>query len=567
MANKIIIIGGVAAGASAAAKARRNDEQAEITVYEMGPYVSFANCGLPYYIGRDIPERSDLFVMTPQRFKERFNINVKVCHEVTGIDKEKKNVTVKDLETGNTFTEAYDKLVIATGGAAIKPPLPGINLRNVFTLFTVPDLDQVEEALSSGEIKEVTVIGGGFIGIETVEGLHKRGFQVTLVEKLPQILPNFDEEMTTSLVLHLQDMGVRLVLGDGIKEFHGKESVTDVVLESGRKIPADMVIVSIGARPQLELVKRAGLALGKTGGVLVDATMRTSDPDIYAGGDIVETVHLITRKKVRIPLAGPANKQGRVIGANITGDHKTFGGVLGTAIVKVGDLTAGKTGLSEREAINEGIAYYVTHTPVLNHAGYYPGAEYMLLKLVVEQHSGRLLGAQAVGWQGVDKRIDVLATALHNNMRVQDLEDLDLAYAPPYSSARDPVLMAGYVASNVLRGEMGYVAPEEIRQAVKNTEGHDWQIVDVRTKKEQERDGYVPGAVLIPVDQLRERFGELDKNKKTAVYCKVGYRANLAVQMLKAFGFKQVYNVGGGYLGYASDVVRLKHDSFYKKKK
>jgi len=554
MGRKIVIIGGVAAGASAAAKARRDDEKAEIVIYEKGPYVSFANCGLPYYIGRDIKERDELFLMTPEFFYERYRVSVKVKHEVISINREQKKIEVKNLESGEIITDNYDKLVVATGGTPLKPPIPGINLANIFTLFTVPDVDAIEKALAQGDVEKVAVVGGGYIGLEATEAFLKRGKKVTLIEKMDQLLPYLDSEMAIPLAIHLENLGVQVILGNGVQEFKGQSKVQEIILENGESIPADLVIVAIGARPQLELVKKAGLKIGPAGGVEVNATLQTSDPDIYAGGDIIETIHLVIGKKVRIPLAGPANKQGRIIGANVVGGRRYFKGVLGTSIVKVGELTAAKTGIGEKEAKELGLAYFVSYTPSLHHAGYYPGARHLLTKLVVAQHSGKILGAQIVGWEGVDKRIDVLATAIHGAMTVEELENLDLAYAPPYSAAKDPVIMAGFVASNTLRGEIDLISPEAIKKAVEKVTEDEWQIVDVRTPLECKEEGYIPGAVFIPIDQLRERYKELDPEKKTALYCKVGYRSYLGYKLLKDLGFKEVYTVSGGYMGYKSDV-------------
>ncbi|MFZ5944563.1 MAG: FAD-dependent oxidoreductase [Bacillota bacterium] len=554
MPRKIVVIGGVAAGASAAAKARRDDENAEVIMFEKGPYVSFANCGLPYYIGRDIKERDELFLMTPEFFYERYKVVVKVNHEVIKINPEQKNIEVTDLKTGEVFTEDYDTLVVATGGIPIKPPLSGITLDNIFTLFTVPDVDAIENALSNDSITNVAIIGGGFIGLEAAEAFLKRGKDVTLIEKMDQLLPYLDEEMALPLTLHLEDLGVKVMLGSGVKEFKGSGKVSQIMLENGEFIETDMVILAIGAKPQLQLLKDAGLKIGAAGGVEVDPGLRTSNPHIYAGGDIIETVHLVTGKKVRIPLAGPANKQGRIIGANAAGGKRHFKGVLGTSIVKAGHLTAAKTGISEREAKDNGLTYFVSYTPSLDHAGYYPGARHLLTKLVVQEHTGKLLGAQIVGWQGVDKRIDVLATAIYAGLSVEDLEELDLAYAPPYSSAKDPVIIAGYVAANILRGEIKLITPEAIKKAVNKVVDDQWQIVDVRSAKEYETEGFIPGAVLIPIDDLRERQKELDPQKKTALYCKVGYRSYLGYKILKDAGFKDVYNISGGYMGYKTDL-------------
>jgi NADPH-dependent 2,4-dienoyl-CoA reductase/sulfur reductase-like enzyme/rhodanese-related sulfurtransferase len=545
MVTKIVIVGGVAAGASAAAKARRIDEQAEITLVERGPYVSFANCGLPYYISGDIKERASLFLQSPEGFRKRFNVDARVLHEATRIDREGKRLEVKDVQSGALAWIPYDKLILAPGAGAIVPDVPGIRARNIFVVKTVPDSDAVRSFLDTRQCRRAVVIGAGFIGLEAAEALRHRGLAVTLIEKLPQVLPPFDPDMASFVSEHLAGEGVELHLSDGIKEFHGGELATEVECESGRKVPFDLAILSIGVRPELRLAREAGLRIGNSGGIEVDAHQRTSDPDIYAAGDAVEILHGVTKARARIPLAGPANKQGRVAGANAAGGDLTFAGSLGTAIVETLGITAAKTGLSRRDATQAGFDAYESFTHSPDHAGYYPGSSLMHIKLVAERKTGRLLGAQIVGEKGVDKRIDVLATALSAGMSVTDLENLDLAYAPQFSSAKDPVNMAGFVASNVVRGEFRALTCGELRERLDRAEA--LQVVDVRTREEYEG-GHLDQAHLIPVDELRERCHELDPRAKTVVYCKIGLRGYLAAKILQQNGFTEVYNLTGGLL-------------------
>ncbi|GAW91178.1 FAD-dependent pyridine nucleotide-disulfide oxidoreductase [Calderihabitans maritimus] len=534
----------MAAGAGAAAKARRTDEQARIIIFEKGPYVSFANCGLPYYVGHQIKERNELFLVTPERFRQRFNIDVRVNHEVTAINPEERKVEVVDHFTGNTFIETYDKLIIATGASPIKPPIEGVNLNNVYHLWTVPDADAVKAFIQQNKPQQAVVVGGGFIGLEAVENLLKYGIKVHLVEMLPQVMPAFDQEMTVPLVKHLRQLGVEIHLNDGVAKFLGTGEVNGVQLASGKIISAPLVILAVGVKPNTELAEKAGLAIGEKGGIVVDTRMRTSNPDIYAAGDVVEIYHLVSGKKVRIPLAGPANKQGRVAGANAAGGDLEFKGAYGTSIVKVGKLTAAKTGLNEREARDAGFDYQVSYTHSPDHAGYYPGAETMMVKVIFEKSTGRLLGGQIVGPKGVDKRIDVLATAIYSQLTVYDLEDLDLAYAPPYSSAKDPVIIAGMAAANILRGEVEVWTAADLAEALEK--GEDLQLVDVRTPDEY-REGHIPTAVNIPVDDLRKRIGELDPHRKTVLYCGIGYRSYLAYRVLKDKGFSDLGHLSGGY--------------------
>ena len=536
---RILVIGGVAAGAGAATKARRTDENAEIVLLEKGGYVSFANCGLPYYIGGVIEDREELLLVSPELFRERFNIDVRLHNEVTDIDAAAKTVTVQT--PAGVVTEPYDKLVIATGGRPAALPVPGIGKAGVCTVFTVPDADAIMGWLARG-IRSAVVIGGGFIGLETAENLKMRGLAVTLVEKLPQLMSTMDPEFSDVLVGELGRVGVDVVTGVGVSEITGGEAADGVILEDGRKLSADLVILAAGVKGSTELAEKAGCRLGESGGVWVDAGMRTSVPDVFAAGDITECVNLVTGKKVRNPLAGSANKQGRVAGANAAGGNMRFPGAIGTSVLKVGGLIAARTGLNAREAAEAGLDFECLYVPGFSHATYYPDAAPLILKLTVEKQTGRLLGAQGVGRSGVDKRIDVLATAIYGHMTVFDLENLDLAYTPPVGSAKDPVVIGGMIASNVVRGEVAACLPQDLPALLADP---DTVVLDVRTQEEWDA-GHVEGAVLLPVDELRARLGELDKSKTYAVYCGVGYRAYVACLVLKAYGYRAM-NVSGGW--------------------
>lgn len=546
----IVIIGGVAGGAAAAAKARRTNEHATIVLFERGPHVSFANCGLPYFVGGDISSRDQLLLQTPESFLRRFNVQVHVRHEVLAIDRPNKRVQVRRLQSGDTFWQAYDKLVLAPGAGAIVPPLDGLPAANVFTVKTVPESEAIVRWLTERQPARAVVAGAGFIGLETVEALHRRGLHVTLVESQPQVLPPFDPDMAILMQRQLQEAGVDLRLGTALVGLQTAQDgdervVTAVRLSDGSQVAADLVILSIGVRPELQLARQAGLQIGQAGGIAVDERQQTSDPAIFAAGDAVEVLNRVSGRRVRMPLAGPAAKQGRVAGANAAGGDLRFGGAVGTAIVESLGLTAARTGLSEAEARAAGFDVQVTHTHSLDHAGYYPGASMLHLKLVADRRDGRLLGGQIVGEHGVDKRADVLATALHAGMNVRDLEELDLAYAPQFSSARDPVVMAGLVASNVHRSQVQSVTCQELQQ--QRAGGRDLQIVDVRTASEF-AGGHLPGALAIPIDELRHRLGELDRSRPTVVYCKVGFRGYLAARILAQNGFGEVSNLSGGIL-------------------
>lgn len=545
---KIVIVGGVAGGASAAAKARRTNEAADITIFEKGPYVSFANCGLPYYVGETISDRQELLLQSPEKFWKRFRVMVKVRHEVLKITRQNNEVVVKNLETGVIFSQPYDKLILAPGAGAIVPNLPGIRSRNIFTVKTVPDSDAIRSFLTHHPSCKALVIGGGFIGLETAEALVSRGLEVTVVELAPQILPALDTDMAALVTEHLINRGVRVITGDGIKAFQAQDDLAvEAQLGSGRRLPMDLAILSIGVRPELKLAREGELDIGQAGGIVVNDHQQTSDPDIYAAGDAVETIHLVTGRRVRISLAGPANRQGRVAGANAAGGDLRFPGAVGTAIVETLGIVAAKTGLSEAEARAQGLDYFVSLTHPLDHAEYYPGAEALHIKLTAEKESGKLLGAQIIGEQGVDKHIDVLATALTAGLGVEDLEHLDLAYAPQFNSAKGPIVMAGFVASNTLRGEVRTITGDELQK--KLTQKEPLQLLDVRTPAEY-HEQHIPQAHLIPIDDLREHLQALDSHKETVVYCRVGIRGYLASRILLQYGFKKVYNLTGGILSF-----------------
>ena len=547
VANRIVVVGGVAAGASAATKARRTDEQAEVTIFERGPYVSFANCGLPYYVGGDIPRLSELLMMTPRRFADRYRIQVELRQEAVAVDTAGKRVEVQDQQSGAHRWVEYDQLIIATGGRPVMPPIPGITLPGVFPMTTVPEAEATREWIRARGAKSAVVVGAGYIGLEAVEAMLNLGLKVELVEKLEQVLPLLDPEMVAPVGQHLQTKGVALNLGAEVTRFVGADRLTGVELAGGRVVPADVAIVAIGVRPDLALARQAGLRFGETGGVAVDERMQTSVPHVYACGDIVECHSLVTARPTRVPLAGPANKQGRVAGANAAGGSLTFRGVVGTSIVKVCDLTVAKTGLSEREAGLLGYSAFSTFTHAGDHASYYPGAKRMTIKVIAERATGRLLGAQIVGQTGVDKRIDVFATALFAGMDVEDLEGLDLAYAPPYSSAKDPVIVAGFVAANEVRGEVTSMTSAELARRL--AAGEELTVLDVRDPSEYAA-GHVPGAMLIPLDTLRGALDRIPRSRPVVAYCGVGYRSYHAYKILAHAGY-DVTNLSGGFTSWS----------------
>ncbi len=539
MNKKVLIVGGVAGGASAAARLRRLDENAEIVMFERDEYISFANCGLPYYIGETIKERDKLLVQTPEAMKARFKIDVRTFSEVTGIDTKNKKVTVNSKAKG-VYEESYDYLVLSPGGKALKPNIPGINGDKIFTMKNIPDTDAVKAYVDKEGTKSAVVIGGGFIGVEMAENLRDRGLDVTLVEAAPHILAPFDSDMVVIAEKEMVDNGVDLILGDGVKSFEDLDSQVQVTLASGKKVTADLVILAIGVAPDTAFLKESGLEIGPRGHIVVNEKMETNAEGVYAVGDAVEIVDFITKKKSAVPLAGPANKQGRIAADNIAGLNSAYKGTQGTSILKVFGLTAASTGANERTLQRENIPYRVIYTHPVAHASYYPDAFPMDLKLIFNDE-GRILGAQGMGIDGVDKRIDVIATAIRLNGTVEDLAELELAYAPPFSSAKDPVNMLGFTAQNILAGRTDVVAWKDIEKMGIE----DYVLLDVRSDLEFEN-GYLEGAINIPVDDLRSRMGELDKNKTIVIYCQVGIRGYIAARILIQNGFK-VLNVTGGY--------------------
>ena len=534
---RIVAIGGVAAGASAAAKARRENEDAEIIILEKGPYISFANCGLPYYIGGEIENKKDLIIWSAKKFEKMYNVRVFVKREVRDIDPENKEIEVEGLRNKKTERLSYDRLIYAPGATSIS--LPFFRGKNLFALRDLPDAVRIRDFVEREKPQTALIIGAGFIGLEVVEAFVRRGLRVTLVELMPQVLPNMDPDIAGYVEKELRDMGVDVRLNRGVKDFVLREdSIIEALLDNGEKIPCDLVFASIGVKPGTKLAMKAGIELGKKG-IRVNERMETSVKDIFAAGDIVESIDMVTGKPAWVALAGPANQQGRVAGANAAGGNLKFRGTLGTFIIRVGGMAAAKTGLSEIEAKKEGYDFFPVHLHPPNHAGYYPGAETLNMKIVVEK-GGRILGAQIAGRSGVDKRIDVLSTAIFFGADIRDLEHLNLAYAPPFGSARDPVNMAGLVGSHLVNGE---VEPCYARNG--------GLFLDVRTDKEWESK-HVENAIHMPMDVIRERIGELDRSRAMVTYCREGYRSYLAYRILKQRGF-HVKNYVGGYLTYLAN--------------
>ncbi|HNW33441.1 MAG TPA: FAD-dependent oxidoreductase [Candidatus Ozemobacteraceae bacterium] len=542
MAKRLVVIGGVAGGASAAARARRLDENAEIIVLERGSFVSFANCGLPYHIGNIIKDRDDLILQTPASLKKRLGLDVRTLHEAVTITPGKKEVTVRDIQAKREYTLTYDKLILAPGAEAFKPPLPGIDSPRVFTLKTIPDMDAIIAHLEKNPVRHATVIGGGFIGIEAAENLRHRGLAVTLVEREKQVMPPLDAEMTTPLHQHLRFQGVDLRLGSQVSGIADAGGRLALQFSEGSPVETDMIILSIGVRPESKLARDAGLTVNTRGAIAVDRQMRTSDPDIFAVGDAVESFDRVTGDPSNVPLAGPANRQGRIAADNAMGAFPVeYRGTLGTWIVKLFDMTAAQTGLSEKQLNRIGKPYQKAYTHPASHAGYYPNAVPMSIKLLYSPDDGRILGAQIIGSDGVDKRIDVLATAMAAKMSVEDLVHLELAYAPPYGSAKDPVNMIGMVAENMRKGLYRPIHVDELPAL--DPQKH--ILLDVRTPGEHEA-GHIPGSILIPVDSLRDRLDELPRDREIIVYCQVALRGYFAQRILTQKDFN-ARNLVGGY--------------------
>ena len=556
MNKKVLIVGGVAGGASAAARLRRIDEKAEIIMFEKGSYISFANCGLPYYIGGAIKERKNLLVQTAEAMKARFNIDVRELSEVIKIDRQRKAVGVRSIKDGSIYEESYDVLVLSPGAFPVKPPIPGIDSPNIYTLRDIPDTDSIKTFLDEKKPQNAVVVGGGFIGLEMAENLHSAGLKVDIVEALDQVMAPLDYEMAAIVHNHIRGKGCGLHLKDGVKAFEPEGNRTAVVLQSGKRISADMVILSIGVKPNNTLAREAGLEIGVTGGIKVNEYLQTSDPNIYALGDAVEVTDYISGNPALIPLAGPANKQGRIVANNIAGRRETYKGTQGTAIAKVFDMAAASTGVNEKAlkklGKESGKDYITTITHSASHAGYYPGGSAMAIKLVYTPQ-GRVLGAQIAGYDGVDKRIDDIAIAVRHGMTVHDLQEFELAYAPPFSSAKDPVNMAGYVGSNVLNGDVKVAYWYEAMNAdISRT-----FLLDVREPSEYQK-GHIPNAVNIPLDQIRSRLKEIPRDKEIIVNCQVGLRSYIGARIMMQNGFDNVRNLSGGYKTYSAVEADMK---------
>lgn len=542
MKRKILIVGGVAGGASAAARLRRLDEEAHIVLFERDPYISFANCGLPYYIGDTIKERSKLIVQTPEAMRQRFNIDVRTGSEVISLDPAARTVMVRSEERGE-YEESYDAVILSPGARPIRPALPGIEHPQIFTLRNIPDTDRIKEQVTEAGRRSAVVIGGGFIGVEMAENLREIGLDVTLVEAGQQILAPFDGEMANILAKEMEQHGVKLRLGDSVTAFEDADGEVKVTLASGAEIQAGLVILAIGVAPDTRFLQSSGIALGPKGHIVVDEYMKTNLENVYAVGDATQITDFVSGTQTAVPLAGPANKQGRIAADNICGLGTTYKGAQGTSVIKVFDLTGASTGNNEKTLERLGTPYHAIYVHPSSHATYYPGASPMTIKLLFSP-AGEVLGAQAVGKGGVDKRLDVLASAIRFKGSITDLTELELTYAPPYSSAKDPVNMAGYAAENVLTGKTHVFLPRELEE--RDTDST--QLVDVRTAAEHAR-GHIPGSINIPIDELRHRLDELDASKEIWVYCQVGLRGYTASRILNQNDFR-TRNLTGGFVTY-----------------
>ena len=541
---KVVIVGGVAGGATAAARIRRLNEQAEIVVFERSGYISYANCGLPYYIGDVITDPEALTLQTPESFFSRFRVNMKVRHEVTAIHPERKTVSVKNLETDEVFEESYDKLILSPGAKPTQPRLPGVGIDKLFTLRTVEDTFRIKEYINQNHPKSAVLAGGGFIGLELAENLRELGMDVTIVQRPKQLMNPFDADMASMIHSEMRKHGVKLALGYTVEGFEERNGGVDVLLKDNAPLHADMVVLAIGVTPDTALAREAGLELGIKGSIVVNDRMETSVPDIYAAGDAVQVKHYVTGEDALISLAGPANKQGRIIADNICGGDSRYLGSQGSSVIKVFDMTAATTGINETNARKAGLDVDTVILSPMSHAGYYPGGKVMTMKVVFEKGTYRLLGAQIVGYDGVDKRIDVLATAIHAGLKATQLKDLDLAYAPPYSSAKDPVNMAGFMIDNISKGLKQW----HLHDADKLPRDGSVILLDTRTAWEYSS-GHIEGFVNIPVDELRERLDEIEPGKPVYVICQSGLRSYIATRILEGYGY-EAYNFAGGFRFY-----------------
>ena len=545
---KVVIVGGVAGGATAAARIRRLDEQAEIVVFERSGYISYANCGLPYYIGDVITDPEELTLQTPESFFSRFRVDMKVRHEVTAIHPERKTVSVKNLETDEVFEESYDKLILSPGAKPTQPRLPGVGIDKLFTLRTVEDTFRIKEYINQNHPKSAVLAGGGFIGLELAENLRELGMDVTIVQRPKQLMNPFDADMASMIHGEMRKHGVKMALGYTVEGFEERNGGVDVLLKDNAPLHADMVVLAIGVTPDTALAGEAGLELGIKGSIVVNDRMETSVPDIYAAGDAVQVKHYVTGEDALISLAGPANKQGRIIADNICGGDSRYLGSQGSSVIKVFDMTAATTGINETNARKAGLDVDTVILSPMSHAGYYPGGKVMTMKVVFEKGTYRLLGAQIVGYDGVDKRIDVLATAIHAGLKATQLKDLDLAYAPPYSSAKDPVNMAGFMIDNISKGLKQW----HLHDADKLPRDGSVILLDTRTAREYSS-GHIEGFVNIPVDELRERLDEIEPGKPVYVICQSGLRSYIATRILEGHGY-EAYNFAGGFRFYAAVV-------------
>ena len=554
MDTKLLIIGGVAGGATAAARARRLNERAKIIILERGEHISFANCGLPYYIGGVIKYRDNLLVTTPEDFQARYDVEVRINSEVLSIATDKREIVIRDSKSGRSYTESYDTIILAPGAEPVMPPIPGVDLDGVFHLRDIPDSDKIKQVIGLKKTTSAVVVGGGFIGLEMAENLVIRGIETIVLEMGNQVMAPLDTEMAAIVHAHLKYRGVNLALGQRVKSIVSKDGRLWVSTEQGKEFGCDLVISAIGVTPENRLANEAGLKLGPRGHIQVDATMRTSNPHIYAVGDAVEIKDFVTGFPTAVALAGPANKQGRVAADNAMGRRSIYRGALGTSIVKVFDLAIASTGSNEKTLVRQGIPFMASYTHSGSHASYYPGSSPMAIKLIFSPSSGNILGAQIVGSDGVDKRIDVLATAIHAGMTVLDLEELELAYAPPFSSAKDPVNMAGFVASNILKGDMDVAHWHELAALIQSGA----VLLDLRGEEEIRAAGAIPDSIHIPLDKLREELPNLERNKEYIPYCAVGMRGYLAHRILIQNGFNS-RNLSGGYrtfVGAREEIMR-----------
>lgn len=543
--KKVVIVGGVAGGASAAARLRRLDENAEIVMFEKGEFISFANCGLPYYVSGEIKEQSALTLQTPKSFNARFNVDVRILSEVIAINPDEKKVTVKKVVDGTTYEESYDELVLSMGADPIRPNIKGIESNKVFTIRNIPDTLRLKEYVDYKKPQRAVVVGGGFIGLEIAENIKAVGVDVTIVEMSNQVIAPIDYDMAAEVHCHLRSKGVKLMLNSALEEIEEKDNALEVTI-SGKKVETDMVVMAIGVKPESKMAVEAGIEVNSRGAIKVDSHMRTNIKNIYAIGDVIEITNFITKEKSYVPLAGPANKQGRIVADNICGLGTVYTGTQGSSVMKVFDITVASTGLNEKEAKRQGLDYGKVYTYSANHATYYPGASMMDIKTIYEKKTGKILGAQIVGRDGVDKRCDVYAVAIRANMTAYDLTNLELCYAPPYGSAKDPVNMAGYVIENTLTGKVEHICWDDLEAAKADENG---MLLDVRTEAEVANGGIIDGFINIPVDNLRERLSELDKSKTIYITCQIGLRGYIAARILSQLGYK-CKNFSGGYRFY-----------------